>query len=107
MPEDNDEFRIQLKVADKPYPIFCKRSEEGLYRKATTAINEKVHQYELKFPAAKLETRDLLAMAAVDVSIENLSGKRKEDASPLLERLELLGKEMEAYLQSFQSVRLN
>ena len=97
---DNDEFKIQLKVADKVYPIFFKRSEEGLIRKAATAINDKIFQYSSKFSGAKLEMKDLLAMVAVHISVENQFMKQKEDTSPLLERIELLDKELEEYFQS-------
>ena len=97
---NNDEFKIQLRVADKVYPIFCKRSEEGLYRKAATAINDKIFQYSSKFSGAKLEMKDLLAMVAVHISVENQFMKQKEDTSPLLERIELLDKELEEYFQS-------
>jgi len=102
---DNDEFKIQLKVADKVYPVFCKRSDEGLYRKAATAINNKIFQYSSRFSGAKLETKDLLAMAAVHISLENLFMKQKEDTSPLLEKIELLDKELEDYFQSIQTVQ--
>ena len=104
---DNDEFKIQLRVADKVYPVFCKRSEEGLFRKAATAINDKIFQYSSKFSGTKLELKDLLVMAAVHTSIENLLMKQKEDTSPLLERIELLDKELEEYLQSILPTRLN
>jgi cell division protein ZapA len=100
---DNDEFKIQLRVADKVYPIFCKRSEEGLFRKAATAINDKIFQYSSQFSGAKLELKDLLAMVAVHVSAENQLLKQKEDKSPMLERIELLDRELEEYLQTFQS----
>ena len=99
MMPNNDEFKIQLKVADKVYPIFCKRAEEGLYRKAATAINDKIFQYRSLFTGTKLEIKDLLAMAAVHISIENQFMKQKEDTSPLLKRIELLDKELEEYLQ--------
>ena len=99
MPE-NDEFKIQLRVADKVYPIFCKRSEEGLFRKAATAINDKMLQYSSRFAGAKLEVKDLLAMAAIHLSVENQQFKQKEDTSPMLDRIESLDKELEDYLQS-------
>ena len=102
-----DEFKIQLRVADKVYPIFCKRSEEGLFRKAATAINDKIFQYSSRFSGTKLETKDLLAMAAVHISVENMFMKQKEDTSPLMERIELLDKELEEYLQSTLPIYLN
>ncbi|MCL1933480.1 MAG: cell division protein ZapA [Candidatus Azobacteroides sp.] len=100
---DNDEFKIQLRVADKVYPIFCKRSEEGLFRKAATAINDKILQYSSRFSGTKLELKDLLTMAAIHISVENLLLKQKEDTSPLWDRIELLDKELEEYLQAIQS----
>jgi cell division protein ZapA len=104
---DNDKFKIQLKVADKAYPILCKRSEEGMFRKAATAINDKIIQYSSRFSGTKLEMKDLLAMAAVHVSVENLLLKQKEDTSPLLDRIELLSNELEEYLQSVQAIHPN
>ena len=104
---NNDEFKIQLRVADKVYPIFCKRSEEGLFRKAATAINDKIFQYSSKFSGTKLEMKDLLAMVAVHISVENQFMKQKEDTSPLLERIKLLDKELEEYFQSTQPIPLN
>jgi len=96
---DNDEFKIQLRVADKVYPIFCKRSEEWLFRKAATAINDKIFQYGSRFAEAKLELKDLVTMAAIHISAENLLLKQKEDTSPMLKQIELLDKELEEYLQ--------
>jgi cell division protein ZapA (FtsZ GTPase activity inhibitor) len=101
---DNDEFKIQLRVADKVYPIFCKRSEEGLFRKAATAINDKIFQYSSRFPGTTLELKDLLAMAAIHISAENQLFKQKEDTSPLLERIELLDNEVKEFFQSFEPV---
>jgi len=104
---DNDEFKIQLRVADKVYPIFCKRSDEGLFRKAATAINDKILQYSSRFSGTKLEVKDLLTMAAIHISVENLLLKQKEDTSPLLERIDRLDKELEEYLQTNQSIQVN
>ena len=99
MPE-NDEFKIQLRVADKVYPIFCKRSEEGLFRKAATAVNEKLHRYRAKFSGANLDEKDLLTMVLVHFSVENLLLRQKEDTSSILERIGLLSSELEEYLYS-------
>ena len=97
---DNDEFKIHLKVAGKAYPVFCKRSEEGTYRMAAKAIDDKVLRYGSRFAGAKLELSDLLVMTAIHISAENQLLKQKEDTSPLLEKIELLDKELEEYLQS-------
>jgi len=100
MMQDNDEFKIQLRVANKVYPIFCKRSEEGLFRKAATAINDKILQYSSQFSGKSFEVNELLTMAAIHFSAVSLLLRQKEDTSPLLEKIELIDKELEEYLQS-------
>jgi len=104
MQKDN-EFKIKLRVAEKEYRISCKRSEEELYRKAATAINKRISQYSSHFSGAKLEMKDLLIMAALHVSVENLLFKKEEDTSLLFEKIELLDKELEEYLKSVQTVQ--
>jgi len=94
-----DFFKIQLYVAEKHYPLNCKRVEEGIYRKAATNINEKIIRYSSKFAAAKLELKDLLAMAAIDISADNLRIKQIQDISPVFDKIEALDKELEEYLK--------
>jgi cell division protein ZapA len=95
----SDEFKIQLRVGGKVYPVFCKRSEEGLFRKAAANINDKILKYSSAFAGAKLELKDLLAMSAVHVSVENQKMAQKRDTSPLFEKIEALDKELEEYLK--------
>ena len=101
---DNDRLKIQLKVADKVFPIFCERSEdgfeEGLFRKAATAINDKIRQYSSRFSGKRLEGNELLAMTAIHFSAVSLLLRQKEDTSPLMEKIKLLDTELEEYLQS-------
>ena len=94
-----DFFKIQLYVAEKHYPLTCRRVEEGIYRKAATNINEKIIRYSSKFPAAKLGLKDLLAMAAIDISAENLKIKQIQNISPVFDKIEALDKELEEYLK--------
>jgi cell division protein ZapA len=95
-----DFFKINLYVAEKHYPLNCKRIEEGLYRKAATNINEKITKYSTKFPAAKLELKDLLALAAIDISAQNVRNKQKQDISPVIDKIKALDKELEEYLKA-------
>jgi len=94
-----DFFKIQLYVAEKHYPLTCKRVEEVIYRKAATNINEKIIGYSSKFPAAKLEMKDLLAMAAIEISAHNLRIKQIQDISPVFGKIEALDNELEEYLK--------
>lgn len=93
-------FKIQLYVAEKHYPLTCKRTDEGIYRKAATTINEKIIKYSSTFPAAKLGLKDLLSMAAIDISAENMRNKQQKDISPVFDKIEALDKELEEYLKN-------
>ncbi|MDR2692442.1 MAG: cell division protein ZapA [Dysgonamonadaceae bacterium] len=95
-----DFFKIQLHVAEKHYPLTCKRIEEGIYRKAAKNINEKIIKYSSAFPAAKLGVEDLLAMAALHISVENVRIKQQQDVSPVFDKIEALDKELEKYLKA-------
>jgi cell division protein ZapA len=96
--ELNDKFKIQLKIADKYYPLSCKRSEEGVIRKAASAVNDKLLKYSSAYSKANFEMKDLLALVAYHISLENLTVQNKEDVSPLFNRIEQLNKELEEYL---------
>lgn len=94
----SDEFQIQLKIADKYYPLNCKRSEEGIIRKAASYINDKLLKYSSFYSRADFEMKDLLALVAFHVSLENLTTQKNEDLSPFFNKVEQLNKELEEYL---------
>lgn len=95
---DSDFFKIQLYVAQKHYPLNCKRSEEGLFRRAAKNINDKILKYSSAFPGVTLELKDLLAMTAIHFSASSLRVKQQKDMSPLFDKIEVLNKELEEYL---------
>ncbi|MDR0505886.1 MAG: cell division protein ZapA [Dysgonamonadaceae bacterium] len=92
------EFQIQLKIADKYYPMICKRSEEEIIRKAASNVNNKLLKYSSAYSNAKFEIKDLLAMVAFHYSKDNLLVQKNEDMSPLFDKIKQLNKELEDYL---------
>jgi cell division protein ZapA len=94
----SDEFQIQLKIADKYYPLNCRRSEEGIIRKAASNVNDKLLKYSTAYSKANFEMKDLLALVAFHISLENLTVKKNEDLFPLFDKLDQLNKELEEYL---------
>ncbi len=96
----NDEFIIQLEIADKRYRFRCKRSEEAIARRAARQINDKILQYERAYPESGLELKDLLAMVAFQLSFEDLKVEKKADASPVFDKIKGLNLELEDYLKS-------
>jgi cell division protein ZapA len=93
-----DEFQIQLNIADKYYPLNCRRSEEGIIRKAASYVNDKMVKYGSFYSTAGFEMKDLLALVAFHISLDNLTIQRNEDLSPLFDKVEKLNKELEEYL---------
>ncbi|MDR3220082.1 MAG: cell division protein ZapA [Candidatus Symbiothrix sp.] len=97
--QQNDEFKIKLRISkDLVCRMYCKRSEEGLYRKAATYINDKILKYGSVYPGAEREL-DKLAMAAVHTSVYKLKLEQERDTFPLFEKIEALNKELEEYLK--------
>lgn len=98
----DENFKIQLKLANKYYPYTCKRSDEGKLRKAATNLNNRILQYSSYYANANFELNDLVTLAGFQFSLEVLEKDRKEDMSPLFDKLEQLNKELESYINSFR-----
>lgn len=98
----DDNFKIQLKLANKYYPYNCKRSEEGKIRRAATNLNNRILKYSSYYSNANFELSDLLTLAGFQFSLEVLEKEQKEDISPLFNKIEQLNKELEEYLNSLK-----
>jgi cell division protein ZapA (FtsZ GTPase activity inhibitor) len=59
-----DELTISVIIADRPYRLTIKRSEEEGVRKSANEINMKVKQYSENY--AFNDKQDLLAMVALE-----------------------------------------
>ncbi|GHS99447.1 hypothetical protein FACS189421_09930 [Bacteroidia bacterium] len=99
---DEDFFKIQLKLVDKYYPYICKRSEEGSVRKAATNLTEKYLRYSSYYSKANFEKNDLLTLVGFHFSLGTLENEKREDMSPVFNKIEQLTEKLEEYIQSFQ-----
>jgi len=97
----DENFKIQLKLANKYYPYICKRSEEGIIRKAATNLNTKILKYSSYYSKANFELNDLLTLVGFHFSLEALGNENREDMSPLFDKIDELNKELEEYIKSF------
>ena len=73
--ESADIININVIIADRPYPLKIKKSEEEGVRKAAKEINEKVKQFQQIY-AAK-DKQDYLAMSALMYAVQNLETQNK------------------------------
>ena len=95
----DEEFLINIVIAGKKYPLTIKRHEEELARAAADQINSKILQYRQHF-AVEVDTKDLLAMVAFQLSMHNLELEKRNDTKIRLRiRYMELTTELEGYLK--------
>lgn len=68
-----DELTISVSIADRPYRMTIKRSEEEMIRKAADEINKNIKHYSDSF--AYNDRQDLLAMVALEKTTSALVNK--------------------------------
>lgn len=96
---DDNKFLIHLEIADKSYGLWIRREDEELARKAAKQIKEKIRQYGQNFSQSHVDVKDLLAMVAFQLSMNNLQLEDKNDTTPFTEKIIQLNEELESYLK--------
>ena len=94
----DEEFLINIVIVGKKYPLTIKRHEEELVRAAADQINSKILQYRQHF-AVEVDTKDLLAMVAFQLSMHNLELEKRNDTNPFTDKIQELTTELEGYLK--------
>ena len=94
----DEEFLINIVIAGKKYQLTIKRHEEELARAAADQINSKILQYRQHF-AVEVDTKDLLAMVAFQLSMQNLELEKRNDTNPFTDKIQELTTELEGYLK--------
>lgn len=69
----SDNININVIIADRPYRLKVKPSEEDRVRLAAKTVNEKVKEFQNTYEAK--DKQDYLAMAALLFVVESQSGK--------------------------------
>lgn len=76
-----DIININVIIADRPYPLKIKKSEEEDVRNAAKDINDKVKQFQQMY-AAK-DKQDYLAMSALMYAVQNIESQRIKNSNEL------------------------
>lgn len=95
----DEKFLIHVDIAGKSYGLRIRRSEEAQAREAVRQIRLKLSQYRQTFAQSDVDVKDLLAMVAFQLSMENLELEEKNDTSPFADKIEQLTRELESYMQ--------
>ena len=96
----SDIFRIQLKIADKPYPLKCRRDEEKIFRSAANLINDKFFQYGIKYQGAPVDSKDLVIMATCDIAVSQMRLLDQQNETPAYKKIEELSAELEDFIKA-------
>lgn len=96
---DKDKFLIHIEIAERSYGIWIKREEEQAVREAAKIIRNKMLQYRQKYAKSDVSIKDLLAMVALQLSIDNLQLKDKNDTVPFADKIQVLTDKIELYLK--------
>ena len=73
----DEKFNIQLRIANKTYPITVNRSTEETYRKAAKLIQQRIDRYTASFFAE--DKQDYYAMVMLDLAIALVKEQNIED----------------------------
>lgn len=88
---------IRVEIADKIYRMTINTEEEERVRKAALRIKNEIASLRKKFDTSYV---DYLAMAALQISIENETNREKLEFSTERLRIEEITQELEAILES-------
>ena len=93
----DDKFLIHVEISGKSYGVRIEREDEQIIRKAVVRIRNKIAQYRNIY--SDVDVKDLLAMVAFHLSVENLQLEQKNDTSPFTEKIQELTKQLESFLK--------
>lgn len=96
---EDENMKIRLEIAEKPYNLTIKRSEEEMVRRAAKSIKDQIGELRHKHDASLVE---YLSMAALLISIENETNKDKLSNSKELRDLDTLVDDLNEYLETEQ-----
>ena len=95
----DDKLLIHLEIAEKSYGLWINREDERLAREAAKQIRFKISQYRQHFSKSDVDVKDLLAMVALHLSMDNLQMADKNDTGPISDKIQMLTEELEQYLK--------
>ena len=91
------ELHIKVNIASRTYPLTVSSDEEEEVRKAAQFINDKIKTLESSF--AVKDKQDLLAMLALELTLEKGHGRDEAAKALLLAGIQTLDQRVEEALK--------
>ncbi|MDA3880585.1 MAG: cell division protein ZapA [Prolixibacteraceae bacterium] len=92
----DDEFTINVTIAERRYPIRIKRKDEETVRNAAKRINDRVLLYRKNYKGT--DSQDFMAMATLQFVIEYFELVEKNDIDPAIAQIENINDHLKNYL---------
>lgn len=73
MEEKDYLITVNIIIADRPYPVKIKRSEEEKVRSAAKLINDRVKDFQLNYEGK--DKQDFLAMVSLQVVLDSIQNQ--------------------------------
>lgn len=93
----DDKLNISLWIGSQRFQLNILRKDEKLYRDAAKQVNDKLNKYRQDYP--NVGTEEIWAMAAFELSFQNISMKDRNDTQPLIEKIKELEEDIDLYIR--------
>ena len=94
---DKDQFRINIKIEGRIYPLSIDRKDEEKYRIAAKNINETITKYKQLF--RDKDAQDILAMAAFQIALAKTEISEREDKTLFIDEIKNLNDDISDFLK--------
>ena len=100
MTGDNN-FRINIKIDGRNYPLQIDRKDEEKYRLAAKIVNDTIKKYRELY--RDMESTDILAMAAFQVALGKAEMQQRENDNLFMDELKNLNDDISDFVKDKQS----
>ena len=95
MSESN--FRINIKIDGRNYPLNIDRRDEERYRKAAKIVNETIAEFRNRFQ--NNDQQDIMAMTAFQAVLNYVRMENRQDYSQFIDEIKDLKDDISDFLQ--------
>ena len=93
-------FRINIKIDGRNYPLQIDRNDEEKYRLAAKIVNETVRKYRELF--CDMESTDILAMTAFQIALGSAEMQQRENDNLFMEELRNLNDDISDFVNEIK-----
>ena len=96
----NNNFRINIRIDGRNYPLQIDRNDEEKYRLAAKIVNETARKYREMF--RDMESTDILAMSAFQIALGSAEVQQREYDNLFMEELRNLNDDISDFVKERQ-----